>query len=77
MLAALPSLYHLTVCGAHRLGAGDGPRLHGVAGALAGGVSLLAFPNTSVAMYTLWKCIEVRGGPTACVHDARLRSKSS
>jgi hypothetical protein len=47
----------MSLCVAHRHLHTDGVRVHALAGAVAS-VSMLAYPNTSIAMYTLWKLIE-------------------
>ncbi|KAI6187703.1 hypothetical protein M3Y98_00273300 [Aphelenchoides besseyi] len=55
--ALLPLIYHATRCTLNRLELTEKPINSAVAGA-ASGLSMILYPNTTIAMYVLWKAIE-------------------
>ncbi|KAI6214661.1 hypothetical protein M3Y94_00294900 [Aphelenchoides besseyi] len=55
--ALLPLIFHTTRCTLNRLELTDKPVNSAVAGA-ASGLSMILYPNTTIAMYVLWKAIE-------------------
>ncbi len=76
MMGALPALYHVcinrnivkydlqtVICTCHHHLNSDTRAVHTAAGAVAG-LAMFTFQNTSVAMYVLWKLIEVTTNQT-------------